>query len=87
MKTENKFVIRQLGEEYVVVPVGENAQKFQGMIRLNESGALLWRELEKGVSREQMAQALQKEYEVSESKAQEDVRRFLQKLEEAGILD
>ena len=42
MKIKNGFVVRSVGGENVVVPVGEMSKKFHGMINLNETGALLW---------------------------------------------
>ena len=43
MKIKNGFVIRSVGGENVVVPVGEMSKQFHGMINLNETGAFLWR--------------------------------------------
>ena len=42
MKIKNGFVLRVVGGESVVVPVGEMSKKFHGMINLNETGAFLW---------------------------------------------
>ena len=42
MKIKNGFVVRKVGGESVVVPVGEMSKEFHGMINLNETGAFLW---------------------------------------------
>ena len=42
MKIKKGFVLRVVGGENVVVPVGEMSKKFHGMITLNETGAFLW---------------------------------------------
>ena len=43
MKIKKGFVLRVVGGEHVVVPVGEMSKQFHGMINLNETGAFLWR--------------------------------------------
>ena len=43
MKIKKGFVLRVVGGENVVVPVGEMSKSFHGMINLNETGAFLWR--------------------------------------------
>ena len=42
MKIKKGFVVRKVGNEHVVVPVGELSKTFHGMINLNETGAFLW---------------------------------------------
>jgi hypothetical protein len=44
---------------------------FNGMITLNDTGAFLWKKLEKGAEKEALAAALLDEYEVSPEKAEE----------------
>lgn len=87
MRVKNGFVMRQLGEEYVVVPVGAAVDQFQGMIRLNETGAFLWKRLQSDSTEVDLLQALQAEYDVSEEKAASDLEKFLDILKEEGILE
>ena len=54
MKLKDGFVLRQVGGAYVVVAVGLQTLDFKGMIRLNETGAFLWQQLQQ----EQEASAL-----------------------------
>ena len=42
MKIKEGFIKRQVGERVVVVPIGEAAKNFHGMINLNETGGELW---------------------------------------------
>ena len=43
MKIKEGFIIRQVGGENIVVPIGKTGKDFHGMIKLNDSGAFLWR--------------------------------------------
>lgn len=83
MKVKSGFILRELSGEYVVVPVGEAAQGFNGMIRLNETGAFLWKELTGGAGEEALADKLVERYEgVSEQTARDDVKEFLDSIRE-----
>lgn len=42
MKTSNEFIMREIAGEYVLVPIGKRALTFQGLVTMNEVGALIW---------------------------------------------
>ena len=86
MKIRENFVLRQVADTWVVLPLGQATVDFRGMLTLNESGILLWRLLEKGATREALAVALTEEYEVSETEALADADEFVQKLRVVGCL-
>ncbi len=87
MKIKNGFVLREVAEHWFVLPVGEASVNFDGMISLNESGALLWKTMEAGGDREAMADALLAEYEVERERALSDVDAFIVYLMNAGCLE
>ncbi|MCR5201809.1 MAG: PqqD family protein [Lachnospiraceae bacterium] len=87
MKIRTGFVKRTVGNEVVVVATGKMSRNFNGITRLNESGELLWNELENGADVESLTKALMDEYEVSEEVAERDVKVFLKKLKDANILE
>jgi len=86
MKLKENFVLRQVSETWIVLPLGEEVVDFSGMLKLNESGAMLWEVLRKGGGRQELVQTLTDEYEVGEDVAQADVDAFLAKLQEIGCL-
>ena len=87
MKVKKDFLLRKISDSYVVVPIGDAVVDFSGMVNLNESGALLYEKLQKGCEEEDLVQALLSEYEVEESVAREDVKHFINKVKDAGILE
>ena len=87
MKIKQGFVLRELGESYIVVPTGDAKLQFNGMISFNGTGAFIWRSLEKGLDREETVAALTSTYEVDEAIAAADVDRFYGKLREAGLVE
>ena len=87
MKLKEGFVLRQVADNWVVLPVGQASVNFNGMLSLNESGALLWRALEQGGDRDALADALLAEYEVEREEALADVEAFLTALTKAGCIE
>lgn len=87
MKLKENFVLRQIVGSWVVLPLGAATVDFNGMLTLNESGALLWKKLEQGASREDLADALTAEYDVSRTQALEDVDDFYAILVRAGCAE
>ena len=80
------FVLRQVADTWVVMPLGQVSLDFNGMLTLNETGALLWQALGKGGDAQALTDALTAEYDVSAEQARIDVDAFLAKLQQAGCL-
>lgn len=87
MKLKENFILRQVAGTWVVLPVGEATAKFNGMLSLNETGAMLWKLLQSGADKQQLLDAVTKEYNISSDIALADIEEFLEKLAKAGCLD
>ena len=87
MKIKNGFVVREVGGENVVVPVGEMSKNFHGMINLNETGAFLWKFFSQEHTVDEAVAALCAEYEAEESVVRADVERFVQTIEGNGFAE
>ena len=85
MKIKNDFILRKVADSYVVVPVGKMTLDFNGIINLNETGAFLFGELQKGADREELIQKLLAEYDVTPEKAANDIDIFIQKAKDADL--
>jgi hypothetical protein len=87
MKLKEGFVLRKVAETWVVLSIGTTSVNFNGMLTLNNSGAMLFELLEKGSDRDALADALVNKYEVSKEQALADVDAFYQKLVQAGCAE
>lgn len=87
MKIKNGFVVREVGGENVVVPVGEMSKVFHGMINLNETGAFLWKFFSQEHTLEEGVAALLGEYDVAEEIARADVETFMKTIQENGFAE
>ena len=87
MKLKIDFVINQVAGETVAVSVGDNDGRFNGYIKLNETGAFIFKTLKNDVTREDIISGLMKEYpDATESDAAESVDTLISKLSEADLL-
>ena len=79
MKIKEGFIIKKLGIGYIVVTVGNASKDFNGVIRLNETGAFLWKSIQDGAdSREKLIQAMLERYEdLDQETAEKDLDEFL----------
>ena len=87
MKLKKDYVLRQVADTWVVLPLGQETVSFNGMLKLNESGALLWKGLENGGGIDALVDILTSEYAVSGEQARADVEEFVFKLEKAGCIE
>lgn len=88
MKIKDGFVIDKVGDSYFAVAVGETANEFNAIIKMNETGALLWELLSSGdPTPRDLLQATVEEYGVDESVAKRDIVAFLDILKAEGLLE
>ena len=87
MKIKKGFVLRVVGGENVVVPVGAMSKVFHGMINLNETGAFMWKFFSEEHTLEEGVAALRSEYEVEEERATADVQKFMKTVLDNGFAE
>ena len=88
VKINENFVLQQVADESIVVPVGEATKRLHGVIKLNSTGTFLWKMLEnKNLSQEELVQELLSEFSADANQAREDVSIFVQQLNSFGCLE
>ncbi|QAA34510.1 PqqD family protein [Clostridium manihotivorum] len=86
MKIKEGFMLREIVDTWVVVPLGERVVEFNGIMTLSETGALLWKEIEKGKDIDSLVVSITSEYEIDEETALKDTLEFVSKIESHGLL-
>lgn len=88
MKIKDGFLLREIADMWVVVPLGERVIEFNGLVNLSESGALIWRALEKEVhDKSELIKLLIDKYEVEEVVARMDTDEFLSNITQRGFME
>ena len=85
MKINGTFVLREIMDEFILVPVGEAMLSLKGMFALNPVAAEIWKMLEKESSEEEIIQKILDTFAVDEETAREDVSDFISKLTSIGL--
>lgn len=87
MKIKEDLILREIAGEYVVISAGSGSLDFNRMLVLNESGALMFRLLQRGVSEQELVDRLLQEYAVDADTAQRDVGIFLDRIRCSGCVE
>ena len=87
MKIKNVFEKREVAGNNVVVAIGEAAEKFNGMMKLNDTGSFIWSKLEEGLDRDDVVKSVVEAYDVDEATASKGVDSFIAELEKIGCIE
>lgn len=80
------FVMREVAGHYIAIATGEASKSFHGMIRINETGAVVWQGIEDGLDADQIAESLAFSYGIETEKALRDVSSCIDRLVDAGLV-
>ncbi|MBR3739832.1 MAG: PqqD family protein [Clostridia bacterium] len=87
MKIKAGYMLRQVMDVYLVLGVGSEAYVPNQIMTLNETGAFLWEILEKGAEKQDLVDALLREYDTDAETAGKDVDAFLAQLWEKALIE
>ncbi len=87
MKVKPGFVLRNIVDEFILMPTGDNIGKFNGTVLLNEVSAFVWEKLQNSVSKEDLLKAILDEFEVEKAVAKADLDALLAKLKEYDVIE
>ena len=86
MKLNPDFIPRELMDDFLLLPSGQAALDFNGIITLNEMGRAIFQLLPQVESGAELTQRLLEEYDVGEAELRADLSEFLGQLRERNIL-
>ena len=87
MKLCEEFVVRQVMDDTIAVPVGRTALRLNGIIMLNDVSKLIWERLEQGTTPEEIVKTVTDAFDVSAEEAEADAMEFLDKLRKLQLLE
>lgn len=87
MKLKYNFMIRQIMDEYVVIPAGESAIAVAGMIVTNDVGATLWEGLKTDTTEDALVARLLEEFDIDSATAKQDVSEFIASIRKLELLE
>lgn len=88
MKLSNKYILREIAGEKVVVKQGTHGVDMTKIISFNESAASLWEEFcKKEFTEEDAANFLSNRYGIDQQRAAADANLWISKLTECGAIE
>ena len=84
---KENFEIVKVADDYMLVPVGDQMDKFCGTVVLNEVSAFLLEKMKTDRTVEELISFLMNEYLVEDKTAQTDVLSALEKMKAIGVID
>ena len=87
MKIKEGYMLQSVAGSNIVVPIGDEALSFRGMLTLNEVGTFVWKALEKDNTPENIANGIVNEYNVDFDTALKDVNSFISRLRDKGFIE
>lgn len=79
--------MRDIAGDIVIVPVGETALSYNGMITPTATGAVIWKALETDCDRETIIRTLLDNFDVDYETAAADLDEFLGNLRQHGMIE
>ena len=88
MKLRYEFAVMDMGGEFAAVPVGEDANKFHGMLKLNAVSADILEQLKENTTPMKIHLHLKEKYpESTDAEIAEVLVKFLNQLNHEGLLE
>lgn len=87
MKIRDGFILREVAGTFVIISTGAESLDFKGVITVNEVGALIWRGVEAGKSKDEIVDKILSEYDVQREVAATDCDEFLEQLISKNIIE
>ena len=86
MKINGDFIKREIAGDIILVPVGETAIRFNGMLTVTESGSVIWDDLLAGKSKAEIIDHLLSIYETEREILEKDYDEFIAALEKNDLI-
>lgn len=87
MKIRDGFILREVAGTFVIITAGNADLDFKGVITVNEVGALIWKGVEAGKTKDEIVDKILSEYDVQRDTASADCDEFLQQLISKNIIE
>lgn len=87
MKKVEGFYLKELAEEYILVPYGKKTEEVGEVYTLSETAAFIYEQIDIGCSIAELIRKVSEAYQVSEEMVAEDVQEVLRFMIAKGIVE
>ena len=87
LKLKYTLEVVNMGDEYIAVPVGENAHDLQGVVKLNKAGCEILELLDHETTEEEIVANLAQKYNNTAENIKELVHTFIEQIKSFKLLN
>ena len=88
MKLKYNFVINEVADSMVAVPIGDDMNCFNGFVKMNDIGAYIFRKLENDVTEDTIFADMRKDYpDATDEEIREAIAYFINGLKDKDLID
>lgn len=87
MRLRHEYELLDLDDQVVAVQLGEDTEGFNGVIRLNETAAMIFRGLQQDTSEEALIDLLAEHYDSDRTVLSSDVRKCVSELAHRELIE
>ncbi len=87
MKLKFNFMINELGDSFVAVPMSDSVESFNGVLKLNEGGAFIIETLNNEISYEDLCAKVAEKFSITVEEAKENMEPLFEKLREENLIE
>lgn len=88
MKIKANYVIKTIKDEFVVVPIKDEAIRFRGIITLNNTAKFIFETLKNfNLDKKELLDLMLEKYDVDQGLLEKDIDNFVKVLEENDLLE
>lgn len=75
--TNDDYMLREIAGEFVLIPIGDGVEQFNGMLSLNETFKYLWDQFSQPHTIEEVILKTQEEFEDTNDQIEKDICKFV----------
>lgn len=90
MRLSENYLIKQIEDDYILIPVGQNVIDKSGILNMNKSSGFLYKCLESGLGYQELLKKFYEEYNADEAEKallKYDLDEFLFNARRLGIIE
>ncbi|MCH5180759.1 MAG: PqqD family protein [Erysipelotrichales bacterium] len=87
MKISDKFILKNVGGESMLLPINNDFMSVKNLITLNGTSLDIYTFLKDGLTKEEIVEQMLKNYDVDKETLEKDVNEVIQKFISLGVLD
>ena len=87
MRKNDNFILKEIGDNCILIPFGGETSSLNGIIQLNETAKFMWENIEGDFTTDSLTELLIKEYNVTKEEAAESAELFISQMKEVGGIE